>query len=63
MPKAKEVIKLKSLELSLGGYEYKVLELMNRQAPRIGAILTDKQVHDLLLEANKIGSTLTIKIV
>lgn len=63
MAKAKESIKLKETALSLGGFEYKVLELVNRQAPHIGAVLTDRQVSELIMEARKIGSTLTVKIV
>ena len=63
MAKAKESIKLKSIALSSGQYEYKVLELVNRLEPGIGYVLTHKQMNDLILEANRIGSTLTIKVV
>lgn len=62
MAKAKESIKLKSISLSLGGYEYRVLELVNRVEPNIGSILSMRQVDDLIKEANKVGSTLTVKI-
>jgi hypothetical protein len=62
MAKAKESIKLKETALSLGGFEYKVLELINRQEPHVGDVLSDYQVSQLIMEARKNGSTLTVKI-
>ena len=59
----KQSVKLKSVALANGSYEYNVLELINRLEPRIGTVLTERQALDLGVEANKIGSKLTVKIV
>lgn len=62
MAKAKESIKLKSIALSNGTHEYEVLELSNRVEPRIGEILSEKQVIDLCMEANRPFNNLSVKI-
>lgn len=53
----KQTVKIKSHN----GY-YEVIALMNRMEPAIGAILEDKEVRDLLVESNRIGSKLDIHI-
>lgn len=53
----KQTVKIKKHD----GY-YKVVSLMNRMEPVVGTVLEDKEVRDLLIEANRIGSKLDIHI-
>jgi hypothetical protein len=54
-----ETIKLKSVALSNGKYEYKVIEVVNRVDPKIGETLTELEVHDLCMEAKRPYSALS----
>lgn len=53
----KQSVKIKKHD----GY-YQVAALTNRMEPEVGAVLEEKDVRDLLLEANRIGSKLSIHI-
>jgi hypothetical protein len=55
---AKEIIKLKQHR---GGI-YTVVALENRIEPKIGDTLVARNVEELLIEANRIHSKLTLKI-
>ena len=59
MPKAREEIVLRYHSQT---DTYKVVKLVNRMNPNIGTILDAAQVSDLLIEANRLSSTLNIKI-
>jgi hypothetical protein len=53
-----ETIKLKTIALSNGSYEYKVLEVINRTEPNIGAILNQEDADELCMEAKRPYSNL-----
>jgi hypothetical protein len=53
----KQVIELKKLD----GF-YKVKSLVNRLEPEVGTILEDAEAQDLVAEANRLSSVLTVKV-
>jgi hypothetical protein len=54
---SKEIVELKKMNRS-----YKVVKLTNRIIPEVGSYLDNPEVEDLIAEANRLTSTLTVKI-
>lgn len=56
---AKEVIELKSYS---NGSSFEVMKLVNRTSPEIGTFILKKDVEDLIMEAKRPYTNLSVKI-